>query len=228
MSLELVKVLDAPSLDLVSEANHRIANHLAMIAGLMRSQGARIFEKRQAMTAQEVRLTLEEFAARLETVGKIHRLLSHSDDADPIDVDPYLRSIAERILSSLSHAGEIELQCDLRASCVLSSEKAITLGLLVGELVTNAVKYAHPAGVAGKISVDASMTREGFILINVSDDGVGFPEGLDPLEGGGMGLRIVKGLTAKLGGTISFDNHGLGLSCTLLAPHGRVELRAVS
>jgi two-component sensor histidine kinase len=154
-------------------------------------------------------------------------MLSQSGEGDPVDVDGYLRSIVERMLSSLSLAGEMKLHCDLRASCVLSSEKAITLGLLVGELVTNAVKYAHPAGVAGIISVEASMSRDG-ILINVSDDGVGFPEGLDPLEGGGMGLRIIQGLTAKLGGTISFENYGLGLSCTLLVPHGKVELRAVS
>ena len=227
MSLELVRTLDTSAFDVVAEANHRIANHLAMIAGLMRSQGARIFEQQQTMTGREVRLTLEEFAARLETVARVHRMLSQSDEGDPVDVDAYLRSIAERMLSSLSLAREMKLHCDLRASCVLSSEKAITLGLLVGELVTNAVKYAHPAGVAGIISVEASMSRDG-ILINVSDDGVGFPEGLDPLEGGGMGLRIIQGLTAKLGGTISFENYGLGLSCTLLVPHGKVELRAVS
>jgi len=228
MSLELVKISDTYALDLVAEANHRIANHLAMIAGLMRSQGARIFEKQQALSGQEVRLTLEEFATRLETVAKVHRMLSHSDDGDPVDVDAYLRSIAERMLSSLSVAGEIKLQCELRSSCVLPSEKAITLGLLVGELVTNAVKYAHPAGVAGRISVNASMTRDGFILINISDDGVGFPEGLDPLKGGGMGLRIIRALIAKLGGAISFENHDLGLSCTLLVPHGKGELKAVS
>jgi two-component sensor histidine kinase len=227
MSLELVRTVDTSALDVVAEANHRIANHLAMIAGLMRSQGARIVEKQETMTGREVRLTLEEFAARLETVARVHRMLSQSDEGDPVDVDAYLRSIAERMLSSLSLAGEMKLHCDLRTSCVLSSEKAITLGLLVGELVTNAVKYAHPAGVAGIISVEASMTRDG-ILINVSDDGVGLPEGLDPLEGGGMGLRIIQALTTKLGGTISFENHGLGLSCTLLVPHGKVELRAVS
>src|SRR5271154_1101858 len=226
MSLKLVRTVDTSALDVVAESNHRIANHLAMIAGLMRSQGARIFEKQQTMTGREVRLTLEEFAARLETVARVHRMLSHSD-GDPVDVDAYLRSIAERMLSSLSASGEMKLQCDLRASCVLSSEKAITLGLLVGELVTNAVKYAHPAGVAGIISVEASMARDG-IRVSVSDDGVGFPEGLDPLEGGGMGLRIIQALIAKLGGTISFENHGLGLSCTLLVPHGKVELRAVS
>jgi two-component sensor histidine kinase len=228
MSLELVRTLEAPALDLLAESNHRIANHLAMIAGLMRSQGARIFEQQQALTVREVRLTLEEYAARLETVGKVHRMLSHSDQGDPIDLDAYLEGIARRMLSSLSLAGEIELSCELRAGCAVPSEKAITLGLLVGELVTNAVKYAHPAGVAGRISVAASATRDGSISVNVSDDGVGLPESLDPLDGGGMGLRIIKGLAAKLGATISFDNHGLGLSCTVLVPHGKVELRAVS
>ena len=135
MSLELVRTVDTSALDVVAEANHRIANHLAMIAGLMRSQGARIFEKQETMTGREVRLTLEEFAARLETVARVHRMLSQSDEGEPVDVDAYLRSIAERMLSSLSLAGEMKLHCDLRASCVLSSEKAITLGLLVGELM---------------------------------------------------------------------------------------------
>jgi two-component sensor histidine kinase len=227
MSLELIRTLDTPAVDLVAEANHRIANHLAMIAGLMRSQGARVVEKQQSMTGREVRFTLEEFAARLETVARVHRMLSQSDGGDPVEVDAYLRSIAERMLSSLSLTGEMMLHCDLRASCVLSSEKAITLGLLVGELITNAIKYAHPTGVAGMISIEASMARDG-IRVSVSDDGVGFPEGLDPLEGGGMGLRIIQALTAKLGGTISFENHGLGLSCTLLVPRGKVELRAIS
>src|ERR1700722_13889610 len=188
MSLGLVRTVDTSALDVVAEANHRIANHLAMIAGLMRSQGARIFERQQTMTGREVRLTLEEFATRLETVARVHRMLSQSDEGDPVDVDSYLRSIAERMLSSLSLAGEMKLRSNLRTSCVLSSEKAITLGLLVGELVTNAVKYAHPAGVAGIISVEASMTRDG-ILINVSDHGVGLPDCLDPPEGGGNELR---------------------------------------
>src|ERR1700733_7557464 len=113
MSLELVRTVDTSALDVVAEANHRIANHLAMIAGLMRSQGARISEKQQTMTARELRLTLEEYAARLETVGKVHRMLSHSDDGDPIDLDAYLGHIAERMLSSLSLAGKIELQREL-------------------------------------------------------------------------------------------------------------------
>ena len=57
MSLELVRSLDTPAVEMVAEAIHRIANHLAMIAGLMRSQGARIFERQQTMTGREVRLT---------------------------------------------------------------------------------------------------------------------------------------------------------------------------
>src|ERR1700691_3220077 len=120
MSLELVRTVDTSALDVVAEANHRIANHLAMIAGLMRSHGARIFEKQQTMTGREVRLTLEEFATRLETVARVHRMLSQSDEGAPVDVDAFLRSIAERILSSLSLAGEMTLHCNLRASCVLS------------------------------------------------------------------------------------------------------------
>jgi two-component sensor histidine kinase len=228
MSLELVKTCESPGIDLVAEANHRIANHMAMIAGLLRTQGAEIVRRRQELTGQEVQFILEEFAGRLETVAKVHRFLFQGEDGGPIKLDPYLRSVAERMVSSLSDAGKQTLHCEFTTGCVLSSEKAVTLGLLVGELVTNAVKYAHPAGVAGKISVAASTTHDGSLVVNVSDDGVGLPEGLDPRQGGGMGLRIIQALAAKLDGTISFDNHGLGLSCTLLVPHGKVGLRAVS
>lgn len=221
MSLELVKDTASSPPDLAAEANHRIANHLAMIAGLLRTQGARIGESGRTLTGREVRVILEEFGARLETVAKVHRLLSGSGDSAAVDLDAYLGSVSERIVSCLSAPSEVTLQCQWRAACLLPSEKALTLGLLVGELITNALKYSHPAGVAGKIGIDTSMTRDGFLMINVSDDGVGLPEGLDPAEHGGMGLRMIQALTAELGGTISFENHGLGLSCTLLIPDVR-------
>jgi len=219
MSLELVRNSTSSSLDLAAEANHRIANHLAMIAGLLRTRGAHLGERRQPLTGREVRLLLEEFGARLQTVAEVHRLLSGVGDGDAVDVDAYLGSVSERIVSCLSGASQVMLECRWRAACFLSSEKAVTLGLLVGELVTNALKYAHPAGVAGKIGIDTSVTRDGFLMISVSDDGVGLPEGLDPAQHGGMGLRMIQALIAELGGTISFENHGLGLSCTLLIPN---------
>jgi two-component sensor histidine kinase len=226
MSLKLVKTRDSPALDLVGEANHRIANHLAILGGLLRRQGMNILRKHQTMTGQEVRIVLEDFAARLETVGRVHRQLSNGKKAGSIEVDGYLRGIAEDIVASLSVAGEIALHCEFRASCNLSPEKAVAIGLLVGELVTNAVKYAHPTGIAGAISIHTSLLHNGFILIEVADDGVGLPEGLDPLASDSIGLGMIRALAMKLGARMEFENNGLGLSCKLRMPHDNAESKA--
>jgi two-component sensor histidine kinase len=121
-------------------------------------------------------------------------------------------------VSGLSMTGETNLRCELASGCLLPSEKAALLGLLTGELVTNAVKYAHPAGVSGIIKIKSSSCDDGAIEIVVSDDGVGLPDGLDPLVSKGMGFRMIQALTSQAGATISFDNHGLGLTCTLRVP----------
>jgi two-component sensor histidine kinase len=226
MSLKLVKTRDSPALDLIGEANHRIANHLAILGGLLRREGINISRKHQTMTGQEVRLVLEDSAARLETVARVHRQLSNGKKAGSIEVDAYLRGIAEDVVASLSFAGEITLHCECRASCDLSAEKAVALGLIVGELVTNAVKYAHPTGIAGAVSIHTSLLPDGFIVIEVADDGVGLPEGLDPLASDSIGLGMIRALAMKLGATMEFESNGLGLSCKLRMAHANAEPKA--
>jgi two-component sensor histidine kinase len=147
----------------------------------------------------------------------VHRA-SNPAPAAAIDAVNYLAAIAREIISGLSLTGKILLRADCRSRFVLPLDKAIPLGLIVGELVTNAVKYAHPTGVAGIIRIDSSR-HNGAIVIEISDDGVGLPEGLDPLATADAGLAMVRTLAAQLGASISFDNHGLGLSCILRVPY---------
>ena len=70
-------------------------------------------------------------------------------------------------------------------------ERTLSLGFIVVELVTNAVKYAHPTGVAGEIRCDVSSAPDGRITVEVSDDVVGLPEGMDPMKASSLGLRVV-------------------------------------
>ena len=213
--------------DLTAEANHRIANHLGMLAALMRLQGKGLSRKRPPLSGEEVHLLLEEFAIRLETVGEIHRLLAGSSGV-PIDVAAYLRTIAHGLVSSLTADDKTTIQCRFPPTCVLPAEQAVALGLLVSELITNALKYAHPAGVPGAIAILASRPDDGTIAIEVADDGVGLPDGLDPLRSDSLGLRTIRLLAKQLGASISFDNHGLGLSCLVQIPCAGRVLKAVS
>jgi len=151
------------------------------------------------------------------------RRASNEEPAAAIDVVSYLETLAEGIISGMSAAGKIRLKAGSPSRLVLPLNRAIPMGLIVGELVTNSIKYAHPTGVAGVIKIETSR-HNGAIVIEVSDDGVGLPEGLDPLATGEAGLAMIRALAAQLGASISFDNNGLGLSCTLRMPYAEIAL----
>jgi two-component sensor histidine kinase len=155
-------------------------------------------------------------------IDTIHRA-SNGESTAAIDVASYLETIAEGIISGRSMTGSILLRADFPARFVLPLSKAIPLGLIVGELVINSVKYSHPTGITGVIKIECSR-HNGAIVIEVSDDGVGLPEGFDPRATADAGLAMVRGLSAQLGASISFDNDGLGLSCTLRIPYADVVL----
>jgi two-component sensor histidine kinase len=131
-------------------------------------------------------------------------------------------------VSSLTANERTSIRCLFPVRFVLPAEQAVALGLLVGELVTNAVKYSHPAGVAGAITIEASIHGDNTISIEVSDDGVGLPDDIDPLQSQSLGFRTIRMLAGQLGATISFDNHGLGLSCVVHIPYAGRALKAVS
>jgi two-component sensor histidine kinase len=171
--------------------------------------------------AVEIVKTLGSVSAR-SVAEPIHRA-SNEEPAAAIDVVSYLETIAEGIISGLSMTEKIRLQADFPSRFVLPLDKAIPLGLIVGELVTNSIKYAHPTGITGVIRIESSR-HNGAIVIEVSDDGVGLPEGFDPIATDDAGLAMVRALAVQLGASISFDNHGLGLSCTLRMPYAEVAL----
>ena len=151
------------------------------------------------------------------------RRASNEEPAAAIDAVSYLETIAGEIISGLSMTGKILLRADSRSRFVLPLDKAIPLGLIVGELVTNAVKYAHPTGVMGIIRIESSR-HNGAIVVEISDDGVGLPEGLDPLATDDAGVAMVRALAAQLGASISFDSHVLGLSCALRMPYAKAAV----
>lgn len=220
MSLYLAHSAEAQPVDLLAEASHRIANHLAMLAGLLRLQGSSLRKAGKPLTADEVWLVLDDCGRRLETVGKVHQLLAANPHGAPIRAADFLNTVVNAIVASPT-ANRNELAFEFPVTWLLCAEDAVALGLLVGELVTNAVKYSHPTGIAGAIKIQASAFQPGEILILISDDGVGLPEGLDPLESPSLGFRTVRALATQLGAKLFFQDRGLGLTCGLKIPMTR-------
>lgn len=161
---------------------------------------------------------LEGLAARIGTVGRLADLLSQPRANAKVELASYLRQVSEAAVSVPSAAGAIELRFDGEAGCWVTADEALSLGLIVDELVTNAVRYAHPTGVAGMIRVSCSRTCARFIRVAVSDDGVGLPEGLDPRESNHFGMRLVHSLATELRAAIAFADSGLGLSVAVQIP----------
>lgn len=126
------------------------------------------------------------------------------------------------LLSAVDRSGSLtRLPSD---DCAVTSDQAAVIGLIVGEAVTNAIKYSHPTGVPGKITVQCQQDDKGWITIDVTDDGVGLPENFDPKSDGSVGFRMMRALSERLGAALAFESSSLGLGVSLRVPKKLSEL----
>jgi two-component sensor histidine kinase len=204
--------------DLAAQADDRIANNLSLIASLARMRAAEACNEPLKMDSGRVRLILEEFASWLDAAARLHRLLANGKGARSVGIASYLGAIATGIVSSLPDAREIDLEIGPDSGHRVSLDVALALGLIVSELVTNAVKYAHPAKISGKIRLECEAGANGGVRIEVSDDGVGLPDCFDGAKSGEFGLRMVRLLAERIGATIEFKSDELGLRVALRTP----------
>jgi two-component sensor histidine kinase len=202
----------------VKESDHRIANNLQFVGGLLRLQASNLRRRQLASSPEEILAALDEAGRRIETVGRLHRLLAQRRDTEAVDVTRFLREIAEATVSSLGQADRAHLSFSSSQTCEVPARQALPMGLIVGELVTNSVKYAHPTGVVGEISVVCGRNREGGIDIQVSDDGVGFPEGFEPERAESLGLRLVYTFSQQLDARLAFLQSDIGLTVRISTP----------
>ncbi len=209
--------------DLAAGPDRRIADNLSIVAGLVRNQASSLDGRSSTIDRDEVQTILAELGGRVDAVARLHRLLAENPVEAAVNLGEYLEDISAAIVAALSDDHVIQLQFACDPHCFVPPERALSIGFIVVELVTNAVKYSHPTGVAGEITVGCEQRPDGTITVEVSDDGVGLPEGMDPMKANSLGLRVVRSLAAQLGARVEFEHDALGLSCVLQMPG---ELRA--
>lgn len=177
---------------LLREIHHQVKNNLQVISSLLRLQSSRVEDPRWAAL-------LEESQARVDAIALVHERLYLADDVARVDFSSYLEELARNLSSAFAdarvvivvHAGGAELPVDCAISC----------GLVVNELLTNALKHAFTDGRSGRVAVRASR-QAAEVEIEVEDDGVGIE---DNPAGDGMGLTLIKALARQLGGTFSLE-----------------------
>jgi two-component sensor histidine kinase len=203
--------------DRAQEADHRIANSLALIASFIRLQAARAAERAAGYSPDEVNVLLTGMASRIDAVGQAHKVLSNAPQQGVVDLGEHLQQMCSAIRPLVSSNSAVELCCDSSPDCMVPADDIAPIALIVSEMITNAVKYAHPAGVAGRI--DVGCLRDGSrIIVEVADDGVGLPENFDVLDGGELGFRMIRALASQLDALPVFDSGALGLRFLLLLP----------
>ncbi len=178
---------------LIREVHHRIKNNMSTITSLLTLQSARP-ESREAAPA------LQDAVSRVRSMGVLYDKLYQSSSVRDMPVGSYLPMLVDEIVTLFS--GSARIKVETLADDFSLGVKALTpLGIIVNELVTNAIKYAFPGDRGGTIRVSASKKGNTVTLV-VEDNGAGLPRGFDLAKSSGFGLELVALLARQLGGTI--------------------------
>jgi two-component sensor histidine kinase len=202
------------------EANHRISNQLAVIASMVQMQASSLAHGPEMLSRTEVRGILRETAGKIASIAHLHRKLAQQDRVGHIELGEYLIECSAILASSLAPKGRVGFVQRLDKNCFVTAERAQSVGLIVNEVVTNAVKHAHPTGLPVEIRITCRHAPDQHIEIDIQDDGVGLPEGFDWQSKGGIGFRTIRALAEKLHATASIESDSLGTSFRLLVPCG--------
>jgi two-component sensor histidine kinase len=207
-----------PDVDLIAESNHRIANHLSLLAGMVQLQAAHVAKGPDMFTRTEVGGLLRETAGKIVSVSHLHRKLAHGTGWSAVDLGTYLIEYSHELLSSLSLGNKVSIVERVESGCSVTPEQAQTAMLIVGEVVMNAIKHAHPTGIPVAISLGCRRGRIGGVVLDITDDGVGLPENFDPQKSGGLGLKLIRSLAEKMGARLEIESDSLGLGFCLHIP----------
>ncbi|MGE5139856.1 MAG: sensor histidine kinase [Rudaea sp.] len=183
---------------MLKEIHHRVKNNLQVVSSLLNLEAGRIKDK-------EMIQILKESQSRIRSMALIHEKLYRSKDLAHVDFDGYVRDLAAYLFRTYkSNVGPVDLIIDIH-DAMLSIDRAIPCGLIINELISNALKYAFPEGRGGYIRVGLQRPSAAELLLQVSDNGVGFPEGVDFRNTESLGMQLVSTLTTQLGGTLDLD-----------------------
>ena len=187
---------------LLKEIHHRVKNNLQIVISLMRLES-------RAFSEERVRAALKDLETRIRAMALVHEHLYHSSDLAKIGFKDYLKGLCQELFRTYrADSGRIALEIDAEA-VALDIERAIPCGLIINELLTNAIKYAFPGNRKGLLRVAIRNTSDHQVEIVVSDDGIGIPDTLDIRRSQTLGLQLVTTLVEnQLKGSVDLEHDG--------------------
>ncbi len=195
--------------NLLEELNHRVMNSLAIVGSIISMES-------RTLSDEECKLAFERMRTRITAIGELYKNLTRMNSTETVQVDAYLSTIAEQLSDSLilGRKAPITIREDISPTTI-STRTAVPLGLVLNELVTNAIKYAFDENQPGEIFIGLKKNLENLIF-TVSDNGKGIDE--NARVDSGVGGRLVKAFVSQLEGDLKVESSNGGTTYTLVFP----------
>lgn len=190
---------------LLREVHHRVKNDLQLISSVLSMQERRI-------TNNEALEALADCSSRVQAIALIHEHMYNSKDLQTLSLSEHVKSTAAGLFRVATlDPGKLSLDVQVEDGILMRVDRAVPCGMMLNELLRNALKHAFPAGRSGTIRVRLERRQDSKVVLTVSDDGVGID--LDAPEGGSLGWRLVLAFAEQLEAEVTLDNDaGFGVA----------------
>ena len=191
---------------LIKEVHHRVKNNLQLTMSLLNSQSYYL-EDSSAIEA------IKESQHRLKSIALIHQKLYQTENLATINIQPYIVELVEYLKESLNGEKKIIFELDI-LNLELDISKAVPLGLIINEAITNICKYAFPNILGGKVIITLKKCQEDYYQLYIKDNGIGLAPDFDYEQSNTLGITLMKGLSAQIDGIFTMESKG-GVSLSL-------------
>jgi two-component sensor histidine kinase len=198
---------------LLKEIHHRVNNNLQIVMSLLNTQSA-------YLDNDSAILAIRDSQHRMRAMSLIHQKLYQSDKVAIIDMQVYIEELTSYLDDNFNVNNRIRFQLYV-APIELDIAQAVPLGLIINEIITNAIKYAFPDNSQGMISISMELVEQGEVLLVIADNGKGLPPGFDSVGSHSLGMNLVQGLTKQLNGTFTIKSQQ-GVTVNIRFPQERI------
>jgi len=174
---------------MLKEIHHRVKNNMQIISSLLQMQKEQIQDP-------QVRVLMLESESRIRSMALVHEKLYQSESLACIDLGDYIDSLSRNLLQTYSKA-QVDLQLHIEP-LMISLDKAIPLGLILNELITNTLKHGFLSGQSGQIHISLKQDDSGACCLRVADNGKGLPAGFDWTRTNTLGMQLLAGLVQQI------------------------------
>lgn len=193
---------------LIREIHHRVKNNLQIISSLLSMQA-------RGLTDEKSRLPFMESENRVRTMSKIHEMLYNSGDFLSINTPLYVSSLATQLMQSFRiDKSRVSIQLEVE-NIPMGINTMIPFGLILNELISNALKYAFPDNRMGELKISFHDQGDDMRMLSVKDNGAGLPDGIELKSSNSLGMNIIKALTSQINGALCVRN-GSGVTFSII------------